>query len=661
MNHFKINKFISNKILTIIFILLFILNPLLNVPAISESENNTIEVITINNQLNFSNISISSDQKFTLIGAQNISTELMNNNGVISSNITKTIIIPRDSIIKNISYSYLDIQDFTIEHEFKLLPQIIRYSTNRQLMNLSLMTSDFSNSEYVYSNQSFDYSIGSGISNGEPSLFITLQCNPISYNPNLKRLSIASSMNYSIRYETLKNNIETVSDVDLVIISPQSFQNRLEPLVEHKNNVGIKTIIKTTEDIYSEFDGRDDAEEIKLFIKYALEQWNIKYVLLVGGLIGQTDKWHVPVRYSNLHDRSFWNDSYVTDLYFADIYRYNTILETIEFDDWDSNQNNVFAEWSWIYDQERGWWYDLDKKDNLDLYPDVAIGRLACRNRREVENVVNKIIHYETNSFNQDWFKSVILCGGDTVPYSDGVCEGEIENEYAASYLEPLGFETKKLWVSTGTLKGPLDVIREMRKGAGFLYLTGHGTPREWCTHPVSDDSTWIDLYSYAMDQINNNYKLPICVVGGCHNSQFDVGLSRIPNGASKYGLSYFLWNEGIDCFFKWTWVSSCWSWNLISQKNDGCIAVIGNTGLGWGVGGESSTEYNEGYLTTRFFQIYASLTQQEINQLGIVHCETLNNYISHFSANNNLLDRKTVEEWVLLGDPSLQIGGYPN
>jgi hypothetical protein len=58
---------------------------------------------------------------------------------------------------------------------------------------------------------------------------------------------------------------------------------------------------------------------------------------------------------------------------------------------------------------------------------------------------------------------------------------------------------------------------------------------------------------------------------------------------------------------------------------------------------------------------LYANLSQQGVNQLGDIHCETLSKYINHFSANENLLDRKTVEEWVLLGDPSLYIGGYPN
>jgi hypothetical protein len=144
-----------------------------------------------------------------------------------------------------------------------------------------------------------------------------------------------------------------------------------------------------------------------------------------------------------------------------------------------------------------------------------------------VITVVEKIISYEKNTYGKDWFKTVVYGGGDTVPYSDGICEGELENAYAASVLEPLGFSSVNLWVSTGTLKGPSDIIKELRKGAGFLYLSGHGTPREWCTHPVADSYRWIDLYQFEMNNIGNAGKLPICVVGGCHNSQFDVRISN--------------------------------------------------------------------------------------------------------------------------------------
>ena len=48
------------------------------------------------------------------------------------------------------------------------------------------------------------------------------------------------------------------------------------------------------------------------------------------------------------------------------------------------------------------------------------------------------------------------------------------------------------------------------------------------------------------MGKLKNNDQLPIVVVGGCHNSQFNTTMSNIILGIREYGfLSYFgLWND---------------------------------------------------------------------------------------------------------------------
>jgi hypothetical protein len=467
-----------------------------------------------------------------------------------------------------------------------------------------------------------------------------------------------------VSYSEKPKQSSASEEYDMVIITPRRFLLQLEPLVIHKNIHGMKTKIKTVESIYQESNqgfydknGVDEAEKIKYFIKNEIEKHNITYVLLVGGHKHQQSSWFVPVRYSNLHDRSFWNDTYVTDLYYADIYKYNQSSQQHEFDDWDSNQNGIIGEWTWIF--ENGWWYTQDKKDNLDLFPDVYVGRLACRDQSEVRSIVQKIISYENNPFDQSWYKNIILAGGDTFPFSDGICEGEIVTNHAANSLETIGFNSEKLWASNGKLNGPLDIIKALQQGAGFIFLSGHGTPLEWCTHPVADHHTWIDVYGFQMQHTFNKNKNPICIVGGCHNSQFDVTLMNIREGIQQYGIKYFMWNTGIDCFQKWTWAPKCWSWNLVSQKQDGFIAAIGNTGLGWGVSGENSVNYNEGYLNSHFFQVYADLSQQGFHHLGMMQAETINDYIIEFDPNSDAIDRKTIEQWVLLGDPSLRIGGY--
>ncbi len=584
--------------------------------------------------------------------------------------ICKVFTFPLDTKILDVKVNF-ETETYNLNKKIVPCPQPIQLSSNNINEKENILVKDESvyNSNKLYPEKPYFIEIGTGLQNGEHVLFITVKVIP-QYNPLENIIHIPDNIDIEINYilaEESSFKYDETDDFDMVIIAPSKFSLSLQPLIIHKNLHGVKTKLKTTESIYLEsllgkYDsqGRDDAEKIKYFIKYAIENWGITYVLLVGGRINQRFDWHVPVRYSNLHDRSFWNDTYISDLYYSDIYRYNESSLNYEFEDWDSNGNGIIGEWTWIWDSERGWWYDLDEKDVLDLHPDVYVGRLACRDKSDVRTVVSKIIRYENSAYDKDWFKNVVLVGGDTVPFSDGICEGEIENDLAASFLEPLGFNFTKLWVSNGELTGVKDVNKAIRAGSSFIYLSGHGTPIEWCTHPKQDGDTWVDLYAFQMKNLLNFNKLPICVVGGCHNSQFDVTILNMVKGILENGLQYFLWNDGIDIFRKWAWAPKCWSWNLVSQKNGGFIASIGNTGLGWGVGGRNCVNYSEGFLTSHFFEVYADLSEQGYHNLGMIHGEAINYYIEKFSPNNDEIDRKTIEQWVLLGDPSLRIGGYP-
>ena len=177
----------------------------------------------------------------------------------------------------------------------------------------------------------------------------------------------------------------------------------------------------TTEEIYEIFNGTDKPEQIKYCIKDAIEKNDITYVLLVGGLksliwaIPRDDEnqgskhWYLPVRYNNLYDNPQFpldeedhivhDPGCLTDLYYADVYKYNETSCEYEFEDWDPNGDGIFAAWRHpVYENDT----------DLDYYPDVSLGRLACRNKLEVKNVVDKIIKYETMYISPLWFERLV-------------------------------------------------------------------------------------------------------------------------------------------------------------------------------------------------------------------------------------------------------------
>ncbi|MCD6482025.1 MAG: peptidase C25, partial [Thermoplasmata archaeon] len=420
---------------------------------------------------------------------------------------------------------------------------------------------------------------------------------------------------------------------------------------------GIPTILKTTDEIYAAYDGRDEPEKIKYAIKDAIEEYGIKYVLLAGGMEGQhVHKWYVPVRYSYLDDGV--KTGYMSDLYYADVYKYDN--GSLVFENWDSNGNGVYAEWS------------KSNKDVLDMYPDVYVGRLAFRWKWEIKGVIDKIIGYENNARNQEWFKRMVVIGGDSFPDKDlgtDYIEGQEECDKALSYMD--NFSHVRIYVEGGDVNfTPENAEIELSKGEGFVYFSGHGSPASWGTHPHNHFHKWIDFDLKNIRKLNNGEKLPVLIVGGCLNCRFDTSILRI-------------FTDGIWTYFSEYAIPECWGWLFTRNPNGGSIATMGNTDLGYGAIGDGNSDeipdgtpdgipdciqYFDGWLEPHFFEVYNKHGKDMLGEAwGTNLADYLNQFLIDWSKewesglpyNFHIVNCKTVQEWVLLGDPSLKIGGY--
>ena len=678
-------------------------------------------------------------------------------------------------------------------------------------------------SREIFPSTWYRYDIGCGLNAAnERVTHVTIHLFPVRYIPAEGKLYAAESADITITYEEPQSNpFPENSAYDLVIIAPQKFSSALQKLVDHKIDHGLSTTIKTTEAIYSEYSGVDEPEQIKNFIKDAIETWNISYVLLVGGLKSLiwskprddynqgTKGWHVPVRYTNLFDNpehplrgdTIFDPGVISDLYYADIYEAEG-----NFSSWDPNGDGIFAAWG-----RPG----VDNDSKIDLFPDVCLGRLACRNKYEVKNMVNKIIKYENTAYGEDWFKKIIAVSGDgfldqedldiqwdvnslpdgeykiyaqsknpdddygtidvinvtldrsiesnisfnqddhlkiegypwspiaeitspsegdilgntdffyeptegeaycnsftnwaNVSYESGIMhirgksydpqpygnvtdihvwiensdekivftqwrnntkmyyEGEwvtgeklLKGKGGALYYMPGDFEKEILWTSNGKFTGQEDVIDALSEGSGFVFFSGHGSPRVWVDHYpgvpgnrghgsitglVTNDPFGGPPF-LPVERILNIGKPFVLVVGGCHNSQFNVSL--IPSILDAW-LPLYMWTYGMPA-------PECWSWWLTRLSGRGAIATIGNTGLGYGMLGEDCTITGlDGGISLEFFRQYG---EEGHHILGETYSQTLTCYIGTFDMEED--DHvKTVQQWVLLGDPSLMIGGY--
>ena len=789
------------KILVVVMILLF-----LNVGIVTNERIYITEKEEIAKYTSFSEPVING----TTISIENCNSYLIKPGYPILPKMTKVIEIPFGATNIKVNVNVKDIEEYNIKKiKIARMPPRIRLSDGK-------IVGEVCNSYETFPSNWYSYNIGVGLNAyGERIIYVVIHIFPV----RCVRGGIEFAKNVEIDVDYDLSEIEFPDDYDLLIIAPSVFADDLQPLIEHKNNIGIKTMLKTTEEIYSQYNGRDEPEKIKYCIKDCIEKYGIKYVLLVGGLKSivyakpRDNKnagvrgWYVPVRYSNWRYWEGDDPGFITDLYYADIYKYED--GEIKFDDWDSNGNGIFAEWTQF------------KKDYLDLYPDVYLGRLACRNEREVKDMVAKIISYETKDKSQ-WFYRIIGITGDgfldqqdlnitwnvnnvpdgeytlyaqsfndegdagpidithftvnhnaktkltfnhddylipelregypappiakIVSISNGDVVGKDDYTYSPSereaylnsylhwadveyvngilyirgksydpklygdytnihvwiedsngnivfevwrnntiqiaegdwivgekllhgrggafYYMPDNFEKVFLSTANGNFTGKKDVVKALSQGAGFVFFSGHGSPGVWANHypgiPGNRQHAEViglsvsDFYGppyFPMDRITNEGMPFICVVGGCHNSQFNISIA----------LTAIYWfNKRYMNTYGYP-VPECWIWYIVKQPNKGAIASIGNTGYGYGNLGEWCTIGGvDNWITTEFFRVYA---EEALPILGNIYAKTISNYITHFhqfvmtgDEGWDAADLKTVEQWVLLGDPSLQL-----
>lgn len=440
-------------------------------------------------------------------------------------------------------------------------------------------------------------------------------------------------------------------EYDMIIITPSEFSTIIQPLIDHKNSHEIKTILKTTEDIYLEYEGRDKPEQIKFFIKYAKEEWNIDFVLLIGGINENGEDWYVPVRHVELNDGTGRFKKHISDLYYADLYK-----EYGEFDDWDQNGDNIIAQWP---------------KDKFDLNPDIYIGRLPCRNTNDVSSVVEKIISYENNVYGQSWFNKMVVIGGDTFPDYPGY-EGEITCDYAADFM--YGFELIKLYTSTETLTGSTEIINAINNGCGFLFTRAKGgTDRIRVNTP--DGIELIALNNNDVSELNNKDKYSIMILGECQHGQFGLAKKKIKNiQHNSFNILKRIISRINDLIQKFNKKEKnnpgnngnkeCIAEKLVYKKDGGAIAVLTNTNICFAAIGDINSndipddvEMYGGQLAVEVFRIF---NEEGIDILGEIHGKTVENYVSTHPVKINNIHCKSVQEWILIGDPSLKIGGYP-
>jgi hypothetical protein len=550
--------------------------------------------------LSFSRLSVNEEGSYAVLELDGADSVLTKGNHFIVPACVKTFTFPFGTKILNVECISRNIHKEKLCKALKVAPEPIIVGTPCKVFPRG------DNAPPVVLDTWYEYDVGTGLDGRERRVFVKVEVFPVQYYPHENIVEWAEEVEIVIKFKQPVQPLLFDEEYALLVITPAMFSDELEELVVHKNSRGVSTKLVTLDDVYNSVyfpaEGRDNQEKIKYFIKNAIENWGIRFVLLVGG------SYQFPVRYTYvfISKEAPEPEIFVSDLYYADIYDSNG-----DFCSWDSNGNNLFGEYNWE-----------NRTDDVDLYPDVYLGRLACTNSKEVSTCVDKIITYENSkAYTKDWFNHLVVIGGDTFPGDDeAINEGEYVNEVIIDIMD--GFVPTRIWASNGEVRRATNIDEAINKGAGFVDFSGHGNPWLWSTHPHENEDVWLPVGGYSNEDIKglvNGDKLPMVITGACSTSKFNA-------------------------------VRDCFGWSFLSNPNGGGIISCGATALGYADWGKNAANVCIEKMCINMFKAYK---QQGAITFGEMWGKAINNYIL---PNMDKYDYKTVEEWEPFGDPSLSI-----
>ena len=418
---------------------------------------------------------------------------------------------------------------------------------------------------------------GTGFQSGYPVAEIMVT--PLRWNPATGELQRLSSLEVNIETAPLETRPLPSLDSEfrrMLIVTDASFESSFNDLAQRRNSQGILTEVFTMTEVYASASGRDNAEKLRNFVKDYYTANGLDFLLLGG----DTDA--VPFRYAYAMTCEYGiarEDDLPCDLYFSDL-----------DGTWDANNNNIFGEVA----------------DNVDLYPDIFVGRAPVENVSEAQTFVANIAAYE-DCIADDHLQRVLFLAEVlwTNPYTNS---GE-SKDYIDEHFLPDFLDITKLYQALGN-ENLATTMAALNAGQNFINHDGHAW---YSSIGVGDDY----IYIPDVDAVNSGGRFGASIYSiGCWSTAFDFDAIA----------EHFLTNQ------------------------NGCtVGFIGNSSYGWGSPGNPLYGYSDALDHLYHDYLYSdwSLTNAELLALT-------KEYFIPYSQWENVY-RWHQYDVNLLGDPSLR------
>jgi len=378
----------------------------------------------------------------------------------------------------------------------------------------------------VYNNLRIQISFSGTTTNIKQSL-ITNQTNLNSFAINASGVMDAQSKSATTQTTLKVGAVKVPIDCNYLIITHDNFIDAARTLAGWRNRLGLRTKVVKTSEISSTY-ATDNADtrrtKIEAYIDNAYNNWTTapSYLLLLG------DAEFIPTWYDP-------SSNFASDFEYADINK------------------------------------PIDYQADIPGY-----GRMPVNTANEANNIVQRIIYYETNRLPQAYYNSSAFVSYFQDEKNDGqadVAYAEICEDIRTFMTGTLGYNCQRIY-SAPTNCNPLkwlsdvDIPNELRKppvgnflwngnavditnaiqsGKFLIIQRDHGAPIQW------GDPTY---YTTNINNLSNGNLRPVVWSISCQTGWFD---NETDNDAS---------NDGTECFAE----------RFINHPTGGCVGIIAAT-----------------------------------------------------------------------------------
>lgn len=386
---------------------------------------------------------------------------------------------------------------------------------------------------------------------------------------------------------------------DYLIITNETLKPAFQKLADWKTAKGVPAIIKTTEEIMSEYPGSDMPERIRNYLIACYRKWGAGLYVLLGG-----DYNIIPAK--KFPSRESPDTQIVVDLYYA---------------------------------TTDGGWNISSSTDPIQYSVNSFQGRASVENFQEAETFVKKVLVYEkTENINVSYYNNILIYNGfnyqdnlGTLSYQgkyslttritypdyiykwfifdDNTCSGASRYKYNSISMAwnegpcIMGDqELNKKNVLSALNGGVSQLLNPDSKMFHIVYCKDHGSPASLGT---SSKDKGESLTREDVSGLQNENYLQIFMTGSCNTADFQK-----------------------DCIAE----------RFLNNPDGGAVAYIGNSDIGWN---------SEFYQFNSFINAWKNSGVS--HSLGYLfrQMQTLNESGQYFGSNRKM---------VLLGDPEMPV-----